>query len=154
MQYCTPLDTRMSCFQAAHQHRWYQIRILQEPLDADESMHYNIVVHVCFNCHYAAESADVGPVSLKACHACSRWHKLFDCPAYSHVRSQHLDLLQHCCTIADFLTLCDQIHVVVFLGNALHVGSKCCLFEFTELNFLSIGSQLPPRTFNAYRLID
>jgi len=27
-------------------------------------------------------------------------HFVFDCPAYSHIRSQHLDLLQHCCTIA------------------------------------------------------
>ncbi len=28
------------------------------------------------------------------------------CPAYSHIRSQHLDLLQHCFTIADFMSLC------------------------------------------------
>ena len=36
-------------------------------------------------------------------------HVVFDCPAYSHIdiRSQHLDLLQHCCTIADFMTLCE-----------------------------------------------
>ena len=34
-------------------------------------------------------------------------HFVFDCPAYSHIRSQHLDLLQHCCTIADFMTLCE-----------------------------------------------
>jgi len=27
------------------------------------------------------------------------------------------------------------MHVVVSLGNALHVGSKSCLYEFTELNF-------------------
>ncbi len=67
-------------------------------------------------------------------------HFVFDCPAYSHIRSQHLDLLQHCCTIADFMTLCEP--------NALHVGSKSCLYEFTELNFLSVGSQLPPRTLN------
>jgi len=38
--------------------------------------------------------------------------------------------------------------VVVSLGNALHIGSKSCLYEFTELNFLSVGSQLPPRTLN------
>ena len=37
------------------------------------------------------------------------------------------------------------MHVVVSLGNALHVGSKSYLHEFTELNFLSVGSQLPPR---------
>ena len=37
-------------------------------------------------------------------------------------------------------------------GNALHIGSKSCLYEFTELNFLSVGSQLPPRTLNV--LID
>ncbi len=47
------------------------------------------------------------------------------------------------------LWLCvNQMHVVVSLGNALHVGSKSCLYEFTELNFLSVGSQLPPRTLN------
>ena len=34
-------------------------------------------------------------------------HFDFDCPAYNHIRSQHLDLLQHCCTIADFMTLCE-----------------------------------------------
>ena len=38
-------------------------------------------------------------------------HFVFDCPAYGHImiRSQHsnLDLLQHCCTIADFMTLCE-----------------------------------------------
>ena len=28
-------------------------------------------------------------------------------PAYSHIRSQHLDLLQHCCTVADCMTLCE-----------------------------------------------
>ncbi len=38
--------------------------------------------------------------------------------------------------------------MVVSLGNALHVGSKFCLNEFTELNFLSVGSQLAPRTLN------
>ena len=27
----------------------------------------------------------------------------------------------------------NQMHVVVSLGNALHVGSKSCLYEFTEL---------------------
>jgi len=34
-------------------------------------------------------------------------HFVFDCPAYSHIRSQHLDLLQHCCAIADFMSLCE-----------------------------------------------
>ena len=36
------------------------------------------------------------------------------------------------------------MHVVVCLGNALHLGSKYCVYGFTELNFLSVGSQLPP----------
>ena len=40
------------------------------------------------------------------------------------------------------------MHVAVYLGNALHVGSKSCLYEFTELKFLSVGSQLPSRTLN------
>ncbi len=39
-----------------------------------------------------------------------------------------------------------------FLGNALHVASKFCLYELTELNFLFVGSQFPPRTLNT--LID
>ena len=34
-------------------------------------------------------------------------HFVFDCPAYSHIRSQHVDLLLHCCTIADFMILCE-----------------------------------------------
>jgi len=47
------------------------------------------------------------------------------------------------------LRLCvNQMHVVVPLGNALHVGSKSRLYEFTELTFLSVGTQLPPRTLN------
>ena len=37
------------------------------------------------------------------------------------------------------------MHVVVPLGNALHVESKSCLYEFTELNFLPVGSHLPPQ---------
>ncbi len=64
-------------------------------------------------------------------------HFVFGCPAlaYSHIRSQHLDLLQHCCTIGDFMTSCEP-NVVISLGNALHVGS-----EFTELYFLSVAPQ-------------
>ena len=42
--------------------------------------------------------------------------------------------------------LLHSLLVVVSLGNALHVGSKSYLHEFTELNFLSVGSQLPPST--------
>ena len=34
-------------------------------------------------------------------------HFVIHCPANSHIRSQHLDLLQHCCTIADFMALCE-----------------------------------------------
>ena len=37
------------------------------------------------------------------------------------------------------------MHVVVSLGNALHVGSKSCLYEFTELNFFSVVAQLSPQ---------
>ena len=72
-------------------------------------------------------------------------HFVFDCPAYSHIRSQHST---SCSTVADFITFMNQMHVVVYLGNALHVGSKSCLYEFTELKFLSVGCQLPPRTLN------
>ena len=31
------------------------------------------------------------------------------------------------------------MHVVVSLWNALHVGSKSCLYEFTELDLLSVA---------------
>ncbi len=56
-----------------------------------------------------------------------------------------------CSTVVLLQTLwfcVNQMHVVVSLGNALHVGSKSCLYKFTEVNFLSVGSQLPPRTLN------
>ena len=47
------------------------------------------------------------------------------------------------------LRICaNQMHAVVSLGNVLHVGSKSLLCESTELNFLSVGSRLPPRTSN------
>ena len=32
-------------------------------------------------------------------------HFVFDCPAYSHIRSQHLEPLQHCCTAVPLQTL-------------------------------------------------
>jgi len=51
------------------------------------------------------------------------------------------------CTIADFMTLCEPNACGGFLRECF-VGSKSCLYEFTELNFLSVGSQLPPRTLN------
>ncbi len=60
----------------------------------------------------------------------------------------HVGLLNSCTTFCSMI----RMHVVVSLGNALHVGSKSCLYEFTELNFLSVGSQLPPRNLNT--LID
>ena len=34
-------------------------------------------------------------------------HLIFDCPAYSHIRAKHVDLFQHCCTVADFMSLCE-----------------------------------------------
>ncbi len=40
--------------------------------------------------------------------------------------------------------LSQEGNVVVSLGNALHVRSKSCLYEFTELDFSSVGSQLTP----------
>ncbi|DBB07000.1 TPA: hypothetical protein ACH3X1_011591 [Trebouxia sp. C0004] len=67
-----------------------------------------------------------------------------------HIRSQHLDLLQHCYTIADFKFCVNQMHRVVFTGNALHVRSRFRLYVpvFTELNLLSVGSQLAPQDIN------
>ena len=46
------------------------------------------------------------------------------------------------CRLYDFCV--NQMYVVVSFGNAWHVGSKSCLYDFTELDFLSVGSQLPP----------
>ena len=67
-------------------------------------------------------------------------HFVSDCPTFSHSISQHLELA---------LCLCvNPMHVVVSLGNALHVGSKFCLYELTELNLLSVESHPPPRTLN------
>ena len=63
------------------------------------------------------------------------------------------DSQRHMPTSSLLLACVNQIHAVVSLGNALHVGSKSCLYEFTELNFLSVGSQLPPQNIN-YILID
>ena len=45
-------------------------------------------------------------------------------------------------------TLCEQNACGASLGNALHVRSKSRLYEFTELKFLSVGSQLPPKTLH------
>ena len=70
-------------------------------------------------------------------------HVVFDCPGYSHIRSQHLDLLQHCCTIADFMALCEPNTCGGFLRECFSC-SKSCLYEFTELNFLSLGPSCPP----------
>jgi len=39
----------------------------------------------------------------------------------------------------------NQMHVVVSLGNALHVESKFWLYEFTKLNILCVGSQSLPK---------
>ncbi len=79
-------------------------------------------------------------------------HFVFDCPAYSRTKSRHLDLLQHYCNIADFMSLCKPNACGGLLRNASHVGSKCGLYEFTKLNLLSVRFQLPPRTLHT--LID
>ena len=35
-------------------------------------------------------------------------HFIFNCPAYDHIRVKHVNLLQYCCTVADFLSLCES----------------------------------------------
>ena len=66
---------------------------------------------------------------------------------------QHLNLLQHCCTIADFISLCEPNACGGFLRACFACRERIFyLYEFTELNFLSVGSQLPRRTLNT--LID
>ena len=35
-------------------------------------------------------------------------HLIFDSPAYNHIRAKHVDLFQHCCTVADFMPLCES----------------------------------------------
>ena len=42
-------------------------------------------------------------------------HFVSDCPAYSHIRSQHVDLLQHYCAIAGFMTSCEPNACGAFL---------------------------------------
>ena len=32
---------------------------------------------------------------------------IFDCPAHSHIRAKHVDLFQLCCTVVDFMSLCE-----------------------------------------------
>ena len=34
-------------------------------------------------------------------------HFIFGCPAYDHIRVKHVKLLHYCCTVADFLSLCE-----------------------------------------------
>ena len=75
-------------------------------------------------------------------------HFVFDClgPAYScsHIRSQHWDLLQHCCTIADFMTVCELNTCGGFLRECFHIGSKSCLYELTELTSCLLRPSCPP----------
>ena len=53
------------------------------------------------------------------------------------------------------LWLCvNQAHVVTSLDYTLHVGSHFSPYEFTELNILSVGSQLPPSILNTLIDID
>jgi len=61
-------------------------------------------------------------------------HFVFDCPAHSHIRSQHLDLLQHCCTIADFITLCEPNTSRDFLRECFACMHIC------RKQILSVGS--------------
>ena len=53
-----------------------------------------------------------------------------------------LSLFQHCRTVADFMSFVSLLHVVVYLGNVLHVGKSAVLsvcIPWTEL--LSAGPQ-------------
>ena len=54
-----------------------------------------VLVRIALECHFGVIQS----------HWIDEQHFAFDCPAYSHIRSQHLNLLQHCCTIADFVVL-------------------------------------------------
>ena len=48
-------------------------------------------------------------------------HFVFDCPAYSHIRSQHLTFCSTVVLLQNLYFCVSQMHVVVSLGNALHV---------------------------------
>ena len=75
-------------------------------------------------------------------------HFVFDCQRTAI--SDH-SIWTSSSTVVLLQTLClcvNQMHVVASLGNALHVGSKLCVYEFAELNNLTVGSQLPPRTLS------
>jgi len=56
--------------------------------------------------------------SVQVVGLCGEQHFVSDCPAHSHIKAQHLDLLQHCCNIADFMSLCEACS-----ETTLHVGT-------------------------------
>ena len=67
-------------------------------------------------------------------------HFIFDCPAYNHIRVMHMNLFQYnnCCTVADFLSLCETKETV------LHVDVTFYLYECTELIFCLLAPSWSP----------
>ena len=57
-------------------------------------------------------------------------HFVFDCPAYIHIRSQRLDILQHYCTTAHFVSLCEPNSCGGFFRECFACRKQN---EFTEL---------------------
>ena len=61
-------------------------------------------------------------------------HVVFDSTAYSHIRSQHLNLLQHsdCCTIADFMT---NVYV---LDQGTSTAALCAIWTISSSSSSSL----------------
>ena len=66
-------------------------------------------------------------------------HFIFDCPAYDHIRVKHVNLLQYCCAVADFSSLCEPDACGGFLRDCfaytILLGKRFYLYEFTEKDF-------------------
>ncbi len=85
---------------------------------------------------------------------------IFDCSAYSHIRTKHASIFQQTRTVPDFIARCESNAWGGFLRECFSleevfsdwiVGSVFCLTELylTELICtLSVGPQLVPRTLN------
>ena len=102
-QYCRAPTTRDTlycdgCLQPVHRGCKTAFQHLSHPnggVDDADSKHLPIMCHILMH------------ITHCACHHDHQQDFVFNCPTYSHIRSQHLDLLQHCCTFADFMFLCE-----------------------------------------------
>ena len=55
-------------------------------------------------------------------------HFLFDCPAYSHIRLQHMHVFERVCTVPEFLAWCEPNACAGFLRDCFECR-KCILSD-------------------------